>query len=287
MTLTIGVIPILLVLAAACGHAGWNVIAKRSGGGVSFVWLCAAAGVALYAPAALVQLLLRSDHLSLAGLGFMAGSGVLHAGYFSSLQRGYELGDLSLVYPVARGTGPLLSVVAAIVILGERATTLGLVGAGLIVAAIFSLTRGARHQGALRAVGLGAVTGAFTAAYTIWDAHAVTALHQPVIVYFCGAEATRLIVLAPLVNRRRGEARKIWNADKRSVLAVGLLSPGAYILVLIALTLAPVIFVAPAREVSIVLGVLVGANVLGEGRAAQRLLAAIAVLAGITLLALG
>jgi drug/metabolite transporter (DMT)-like permease len=216
----------------------------------------------------------------------MAGSGILHGGYFTALQRAYTDGDLSLVYPLARGTGPLLSVIAAIAILGESASVLALVGAGLIVAAILSLTRGARRQGAARPIAFAMLTGAFIAAYTIWDAHAVKALHQPVIVYFWGAELVRAAALAPLALRRRTEVRTTWQAAKPDLVAFGLLAPGAYILVLTALTLAPVIFVAPAREVSIVVGILLGANVLGEGRVVQRTIAGVAIVAGIVLLTL-
>ncbi len=282
-----GVVPLFLVLAAAGAHAGWNLIAKRAGGGMAFVWLCALADVVLWAPAAIVQLTVRSGSLSWTGAGYMVGSGMLHVGYFSALQQGYAEGDLSLVYPLARGTGPLLSVIAAVVILGERASGLALAGAGLIVVAILSLTRGAWRQGAGRAISLAVLTGAFIAAYTLWDAHAVTSLHQPVIVYFWGAEVTRAVVLGPLAARRRADIRLVWESRKRSVIGVGLLAPAAYILVLTALTRASVVFVAPAREVSIVFGILLGANVLGEGRVIRRTLAGIAILAGIVLLSVG
>jgi drug/metabolite transporter (DMT)-like permease len=279
-----GIVPLALVLGAACAHAGWNLIAKQSGGGLVFVWLCAVADVALYATAALVQLLLRPGAVTWTGVGFMAGSGLLHAGYFNALQLGYVEGDLSLVYPLARGTGPLLSVIAAIVILGDHASAPALVGAGLIVAAILSLTRGPQREGAGRAIVLALLTGVFIAAYTVWDAHAVSALHQPVIVYFWGAEVMRSLLLAPLALRRRAEVRTTWQTQKRSVLEIGLLAPAAYILVLVALTLASVIFVAPAREISIVFGIVLGANVLGEGRVIRRIVAGVAIVGGIVLL---
>jgi drug/metabolite transporter (DMT)-like permease len=280
-----GLVPLVLVLSAAGAHAAWNFLAKRSGGGLAFIWLCAIAGLVLYAPVALVQGLMLWQRVSWAGVGFMAGSGVLHAGYFSALQRGYVEGDLSLVYPLARGTGPLLSVIAALLILGERASVPELFGAALIIAAVLSLARGASDHGAVRAIALGILTGAFTAAYTIWDAHAVTALHQPVIVYYWGAEVTRVLLLAPLVWRQRSELGAVWELQGRSVVGVGVLSPAAYILVLVALTLAPVIFVAPAREISIVLGVVLGAKALGEGQTVQRVAAGMAILVGIALLA--
>jgi drug/metabolite transporter (DMT)-like permease len=281
----VGLVPLILILAAAAAHAGWNLLAKQASGGVTFVWMCGVAGVLIYAPAALIQLVIDAGRLSWAGIGFMVGSAVLHAGYFNALQRGYQLGDLSLVYPLARGTGPLLSVVAAIVILGETADGLSLLGAGLIILAIISLAGGARGDHARPAIALAALTGAFTAAYTVWDAHAVTALHQPVIVYYWGAELIRAGLLAGPAWRRRAEL-SAGPRQLRAAVGVGLLSPAAYILILIAFTLAPVVVIAPAREVSIVIGVLIGANSLGEGHALKRTVAATAILAGIVLLAL-
>ncbi len=301
-----GLVPLILILAAAAAHAGWNLLAKQAAGGITFVWLCGVAGVTIYAPAALIQLLIAAGRLSWAGLGFMAGSAVLHAGYFNALQRGYKLGDLSLVYPLARGTGPLLSVVAAILILGETANGLSLLGASLIILAIISLASGARGDHARPAIALATLTGAFTAAYTVWDAHAVTVLHQPVIVYYWGAELIRAGLLAGPAWRRRAELsgdgprptdlpregprQTDLSSDRRrqvrAAVGVGVLSPAAYILILIAFTLAPVVVVAPAREVSIVIGVLIGASSLGEGHVLKRTIAATAILAGIVLLAL-
>jgi uncharacterized membrane protein len=281
-----GLVPLLLVLTAAVAHATWNLLAKRSEGGVAFVWLYGLAAVALFAPAALVQLALEASAVSPAGLAFMAGSGVLHAAYFTSLQRGYATGDLSLVYPLARATGPLLSVTAAVLVLGERPGLAGLLGAALIVAAVLGLVGGRPGGHPRAAIGWALLTGTVTAAYTVWDAHAVTTLGQPVLLYFWGAEVTRALLLAPVALRRRRHVARLWRAARRTVLAVGLLSPLAYVLVLAALALAPVSAVAPAREVSIVIGAALGANTLGEGHGRRRVLAAGAILAGIALLAL-
>src|SRR5829696_8697482 len=135
-------LPILgLVLVAALAHAFWNLLAKGAQGGAGFVWL--------YTVAAWVAFV------------FMAGSGALHSVYASLLQRGYRTGDLSLVYPLARGTGPLLSTIAAIAFLGERPGPVALAGAGLIVLAVLALARPApgvprREHG--RAARIGVVT---------------------------------------------------------------------------------------------------------------------------------
>ena len=108
-----------LVLAAAFAHAGWNFLAKDAEGGAAFVWLCAGVGTLLWVPVLAIALGTDPGALGWTALGLMVGSGALHALYFVLLQRGYAAGDLSLVYPLARGTGPLLSGAAAIAFLGR------------------------------------------------------------------------------------------------------------------------------------------------------------------------
>jgi drug/metabolite transporter (DMT)-like permease len=268
------------VLAAAGAHAGWNLLAKQARSrGFAVTWLYGLAAVVLWAPFALADAVIEGG-LSWAGLGFMAGSGLLHVGYFTYLQRGYQHGDLSVVYPLARGSGPVLSVAAAVLFLGERPSPLGIAGGALIVAAVLTLAAGGTRRG----VGPALMTGAFIAAYTVWDAHAVTALHQPPVAYFCGSELLRVIILAPFALRT--DLRAVWRLDRRVILGVGALSPLAYVLVLFALTRAPISLVAPVRESSVVLGALLGARVLGEGDLTKRVLAASAIALGIAALAL-
>jgi len=114
-------LPILgLVLLAAVAHAGWNLLAKRAQGGQGFVWLYTVAASVLYLPVLVAALVVAPGPLGWEALVFMAGSGALHTVYASLLQRGYRTGDLSLVYPLARGTGPLISPIAAIALFGER-----------------------------------------------------------------------------------------------------------------------------------------------------------------------
>src|SRR3954471_3202914 len=108
-----------LVLCAAVAHATWNLLAKRSGGALAFVWLFSAVGTVVFAFPAAVALAVERPPLGGAQLLFVFGSGVLHIGYFLLLQTGYRAGDLSLVYPSARGSGVLLATIGGIVIFGE------------------------------------------------------------------------------------------------------------------------------------------------------------------------
>src|SRR6187402_2453685 len=137
-----------LVLVAAVLHATWNLCAKRAGGGLPFVWLVGAVICAGYVPVLAGYWIVQNPALSITDIAWIAGSGVLKTAYSLSLQRSYRTGDFSLIYPLARGTGPLLSTIGAILILGERPTLLALAGGAVIVTAVFFLTNGTRlfHQ---------------------------------------------------------------------------------------------------------------------------------------------
>src|SRR4029453_5600954 len=128
-----------LVLLSAVAHASWNLIPKRAAGGPAFNWLFDAMSVVVCLPLAIVQVLVQPSPIGSVEMTFVVGSGVLHLAYFLLLGQGFRFGDLSLVYPLARGLGPMLSTAAAIVLLGERPTPLALVGAGLIGAGGFVL----------------------------------------------------------------------------------------------------------------------------------------------------
>ena len=127
----------------------------------------------------------------------------------------FRAGDFSLVYPLARGTGPLLSTLAAIAFFGERPTPLALVGGLIIIASIFFLTGGSRllHQDRAHlrtAVRLGVTSGLFIAAYTLWDRHGVSALKIPPVLYDAGTALTQLTLLTPFALQRWPEVAAHW-----------------------------------------------------------------------------
>jgi drug/metabolite transporter (DMT)-like permease len=279
-----------LVLVAAFSHATWNLVAKRVGGGPAFVWLFGLVAVGVYAPLAAGVALLERPHIGLIQVVFLGGTSVLHVAYFLALQHGYRAGDLSLVYPLARGTGPLLSSAAAIVAFGERPTPVAMAGTLLIGLGIFLLTgtpAGLRQAGARRAVGFALLTGVIIAGYTLWDKRAVSALGIPPLLYdWCG-NLGRVLILTPLALGRPGEVRRLWREHRREVLVMAVLTPLSYILVLTALVFTPVSYVAPAREISILVGTVMGARLLAEGDSARRLVAAGAMVVGVAALAIG
>ncbi|HET9144219.1 EamA family transporter [Actinophytocola sp.] len=278
---------IVLVVAAALAHAGWNLCAKRvPHGGTAFVWLYGSVSAAVCVPLVLVTVLVLDQTPSPVWALAMGVSGLLHLVYFVLLQRGYAVGDLSVVYPLARGSGPLLAVLAAVLLFGERPGVLALAGAGIVVAGILVIGglgsgAAARSAGAL----YGLATGTLIAGYTLWDAHAVTALAVPPQVLLAGSALCEFALLSPVAVARRGEVAGLWRAHWRLVLAIAVLSPLAYLLVLFALRLAPVSMVAPARELSIVFGSLAAWRLLGEPHPGRRLAGAVVVLAGVAAIA--
>lgn len=275
-----------LVLASAGIHAGWNLLAKRVLGGFGVAWAYAAVASLATMPLGIVAARTLDEPPSLLAWGFVTGSALLHVGYFVSLQRGYRLGDLSLVYPLARGSGPALATIAAVAFLNERPGPLVVAGTALVAIAAFGLA-GGTSAGSGRAVRAGLATGLFIAAYSVWDATAVARVGIAPLLYTWLSETMRAVVLAPLAVRRREEVARAWRTSRWSLIGVGVLSPLAYLLVLYAFRLAPVSQVAPTREVSILIGVALGTGLLQEGHAARRLLAAAAMAAGVAMLASG
>jgi drug/metabolite transporter (DMT)-like permease len=281
-----------LVLTSAVLHATWNVAAKRAGGatrGPAFVFAFSSATAVLYAPVALAAGGARPGSIGAVGLAFVVGSALLHVGYFVALQRGYRVGDLSIVYPLARGGGPALATVGAVLWLGERPGGVALAGTALVVIAALALAAGRPPVGARVGPGVrwGLVTAGFIAAYTLWDATAVARVGVPPLLFLWWSELARAVLLAPAALRDPASLRHVWRHHRGAVATVALLSPAAYLLVLTAFTLAPVSLVAPAREVSVLLGTLAGTTLLGEGARVRRTLAAAAMVVGVALLARG
>jgi len=281
---------LVLVLAAAFAHAAWNYLAKKISGGAAFIWLMAAMSAVIYTPVAAWLYLAHRPAIGLPELGLIAGTSVLHAVYFLLLDKGYQYGDLSVIYPLARGTGPLLAMVAAVFLLGERPSLIAVTGALAIGAGILVLAGNPAKlsdPANRRPIVYALLCGATIAAYTVWDKIAVSAFLIPPLLYDWAANLGRLILLTPAVARDWSRVGEQWRANKYAITAVAVLSPLAYILVLTAMVFSPVSYIAPAREISILIGTLAGTHILREGNARPRLIAAGVMVAGRAALALG
>lgn len=286
-----------LVLVAAVCHAAWNLVAKQAGGGNGFVLMGSLLVGVLWAPVVVWIGVREVTNWGGAEWLILAVSAVVHVLYFRTLLHGYAVSDLTVVYPVARGSGPLLSSVGAVMVLGESISLAGAAGALAVVSGVFliaggpALWRQAHEPGqrkrVIRGLSWGALTGAFIAVYTVIDGYAVKImLISPILVDYVG-NVLRIPVMLPFVLRDRAGFAQAWRTQWRAATVVAVLGPASYVMVLYAVRMAPLSHVAPAREVSMLFAALAGGSLLGETDRWLRLLGAACIAAGVAALALG
>jgi drug/metabolite transporter (DMT)-like permease len=286
-----------LVILAGLIHASWNIAAKKAGGDARFAFFTSVVLMLVWAPIGLWAAWGVLPGWGWIEWGFVALSGVLHVFYYVVLLRGYRKADLTVVYPLARGSGPLLSSMVAILLLGEQISALGLAGIAGVVGGVFLIAGGpgllraahdpAQRQRVHKGMAYGLLTGAFIASYTVVDGYAVKfLLMSPILIDYLG-NFVRLALLAPTVLRDRPAARLLWRQQWKYALLVGTISPVSYVLVLYAMQVAPLSHVAPAREVSMLFAALIGGRLLGEGDRLQRAFGAALIALGVMALALG
>lgn len=280
----------LLVVLAACAHSTWNILIKRTADNKHLLLFSSATEAVLFLPIGVYGL---SESWSVFGqkaFVFLVATGILHLLYTECLVRGYRASDLSVVYPLARGTGPLLSFAGAILILREHASVLSAGGALLITLGILLSSGGiyALRQ-RLDQAGLfwGLATGWTIACYTLVDGYSVKGLLlSPFLVEYAG-NVLRAFLLAVGILRRQtalaAEYRKYW----KYVCGIGVLMPAGYILVLFAMRMAPVSRVAPIREMSMMVGTYFGVKFLREGHAQSRIFGSALIAIGVAAIAAG
>jgi drug/metabolite transporter (DMT)-like permease len=285
-----------LVIVAALLHAFWNIVAKKTGGNKHFVLMGGLLLTLFWAPAGLWLGWRDVPQWGWMQWGFVALSGFTHLAYFKVLLKGYRVSDLTVVYPVARGTGPLISSLLAVALMGETLTLHGAIGVLCVCGGVFIIAGGpallrVAHDPAQRArvhAGLrwGAATGVLIAAYTVLDGWSVKRLLiAPILIDYFG-NLVRLPFMLPTLLRDPQGFVDAWRRYKWHAVVLGAVSPMAYILVLYAVQMAPVSHVAPAREVSMLFAALIGGKLLGEGDRGQRMLGAVLMAGGVALLAL-
>ncbi len=286
-----------LVLIGALIHAGWNIVAKKADGDVRFTFFSGILMAVFWGPLALWLGWQVVPVWGAAEWLLMAVSGFIHWVYFVCLLTGYRKSDLTVVYPMARGSGPLLSSSVAVVVFGEQLSALGVTGIAGVALGVFLIAGGpglfraahdpARRQRVLSGVFWGLLTGALIATYTVLDAYAVKVVAISPILFDYWCNILRLPYAAVPVLRDRSAAWRLWKLQWRHALVVAVFSPVAYVCVLYAVRMAPVSHVAPAREVSMLFAALIGGHLLGEGDRVMRLAGAVAIAAGVMALAWG
>ncbi len=282
---------ILIVMISAVMHASWNTLARRTDEPYAFFFTLNLIASVLWLPVALAAG--WSDPPSGSDLLLVAVSGSLQVLYFVTLSAAYRHGGITLVYPIARGTGVALVPLVAMVLFDERPTPAGWIGiAATLVGIVLLGTTNVlgsdleRSDGKRAAVAFAFGTGIVIATYSLFDNFGVEAVNP--VVYGYGLIATSVAIQAPFVIlRRRGVVRRQLTENLRASTAGAVLVMGAYMLVLIALTSSNVSYVVPLRETSIVFALLLGVAVLREAVSPLRIGTAGVIAAGAMCIAIG
>ncbi len=266
---------IALVLGSAVLHASWNLVVKSSGDRL----VAAGAQMTLGALASLPVVLALG--IPFRAWPFMIATAVVHTGYVVSLVAGYDRGDLSVVYPIARGSAPLLVTLVAALFLDDVPSAVGLGAILLVVGGIFIVGFHGRPKGA----GWALLTAVFIAGYTMIDGAAVRHLDDSVA-YTLAAFIAMTIAIVPVVFLRRGVdgVMSVVRVEWKAHLVAGVASIVAYTMVLTAALTAPLGLVSALRETSVVFGALGGWLLLKEGMGLRRLRGALLIATGVVIL---
>ncbi len=281
-----------IVLASAFLHAGWNYLLKKSERKIVFIWWFLLISAILYIPMFLYYL--PKFTIPLEGWYCIVATGLIHGVYFWCIGGAYQRGDLSLVYPLARGAGPLFIPVLAVILLKEEIFPLGMLGISLIIVGIYCIHLRSFSRLAVlepfRALRGGAslwalFTGLSIACYSLVDKVGVGLVYPPVYIYLM-LLITWLVITPWVLIRERHWLKSEWQCRKGSIVAVGFLSGFTYLMILFALTMSKVSYVAAVREVSIVLSAYCGVVLLKEKQGRQKMIGAVLITAGVVAIGL-
>lgn len=278
---------LLIVLASAFLHAGWNYLLKKSDRKIVFIWWFLLVSAIIYIP----MLLYFLPGVSIPPRGWfcIVASGLIHGVYFGCMGGAYQRGDLSLVYPLARGSGPLFIPLLAVLLLGEEIAPLGGIGILFIIGGVYCVHlrsfTGAAFLEPFRALQGGAslwalITGLAIAFYSLVDKVGVGLVYPPIYIYILML-ITWVSITPWVLIRERDGLKSEWSRHKGAIVAVGFLSGFTYLMILFALTMSKVSYVAAVREISIVLSAYYGIALLGEKHGRQKLLGAVLITLGV------
>ena len=274
----------LAVLFAALCHAGWNALIKVGLDPLSTTTLIAIGSAVV----GLVCLPLVGMPEA-AAWPWLIASVIIHLGYFAALIEAYRAGDLGQVYPIARGSAPLMTAAASFVFVGEHLSLTSWIGIVALAAGVLLLSaRGGRALAHIdrRAVGIALLTALTICAYSVVDGIGARASRNPQS-YVLWLLIGNALLLTPYALWRDGRdvippMQRFWLRG----LAGGALQTLSYGIALWAMTLAPIAIVAALRETSVLFGAVIAVVVLKEPLRAARIGAALLIVGGLILIRL-
>jgi len=284
---------LVLIMASAFLHAGWNVLAKVSKDTLALMWWASLFGTFGYG-----LWLLSSSGIYLnsgSWIPFLI-SASAETGYFVTLVRGYSKGDLSLVYPISRGSAPIFAAIWGALVFAEKLPILGYLGVGLIVCGLTAVSIPIRSEPlngqsgvsslVLRnAAGWALACAIFISVFSVSDKVAVTA--TPPLIYNWWVIAGNTVLWFPIVWRRsrlRTNLQEL-RTNFRCVIGTSIAMPTAYATALAALALTSASYVVAGRGFSVVIGAIVGALLLKESFGSSRVIGAVIMVTGLALIA--
>jgi len=281
-----------IVLSAAFLHAGWNFLLKKSQRKIVFIWWSLLISLVLFFPM-FVYFWSQTTFPSL-GWGYVYTTSILHSLYFWFLGGAYERGDLSIVYPLSRGFGPLFVPLLAVLLINEKLSMLGICGISLVIIGIYIIhLRSFSGQSFLEpflafrgGASLWALcTGGTIAGYSLVDKVGANIIYPPVYIYLMTG-ITWVLLSIYVVLKERMLLIEEWRINKNSILLVGFLVLFTYMLILFAFRISKVSYVVAVREMSIVVSAYYGVIWLGEQHGRQKLVGAILIASGVVLIGL-
>jgi drug/metabolite transporter (DMT)-like permease len=291
-------VTLLLITAAAFLHATWNIAAKKAHGDARFSAFFGCLMAIAWAPLAIWMSRNEVSSWGVKEWLVIGASGVAQYAYSVVLLRGYRLADLSVVYPIARGSAPVVTVCAALLFLNESLSVMSGLGLLAITLGVFIIAGGHKlsRRVAISAeemrtaarlntgVAYGVLTGFFIAAYTVVDGYAVKVLMiSPILLNYFG-NVCRLPLMMIVILRDRGQSIGLWRKQWKYAVFVAIVSPVSYVMFLYAVQSAPLSQVAPARELSMVFAAILGGQLFAESDRLIRIFGAILIALGVAAL---
>jgi len=272
-----------LVLLSGALHSVWNLFTKRSGSKDAFLWHSQWVSIIVFLP--LIYSDARKIEWGAMAILLIGLSMILHAVYTILLAKAYTVGDLSQVYPIMRGTSPLIVPIVGILLLGESLSLLGWLGILIIIGGIVTLSRSSRSNSKIptnkSAVLYAFAIGVCIASYIVVDKLALT--YVPLFALNAATNVGNLIALTYFAQRS-GQWREEWRVNRLAIVFVGVIAPGGYLLFLQALSMADVAALAPMREIGTAFGAMLGVWLLKESNGSVRIPAAILITIGVIII---
>ncbi|MEW5815518.1 MAG: SMR family transporter [Spirochaetota bacterium] len=272
----------LLVILAALIHATWNFTTKKTSGNFGVLYLGLLFSCFAFLP--LLFFLPVSEILNSKAYPYFFATGTIHAIYFFALAKAYEHGDISVVYPIARGSGIAGTAVAAALFLHENLTFPGVVGISAIVAGTILIGfKKAKQKDHSKELFFAFVVGAAITGYSITDKLGVGTINP--LAYIVGLALVTTAVLTPYaIHKKRKEISEAWKKSKKESCIIGIGSLGTYIIILFVYKIVQVSYVVALRELAVAFGTLFGFIFLKEQFTRSKIIGIICIVSGMIII---